>query len=265
MEDVQSQPDDRGIALDRVGVAGLRYPIVVLDRSQSKQQTVADLRISVSLPASVKGTHMSRFVEVLDESRGEVTVNTIPTILRRVRQRLEADSAQLEVRFPYFLERKAPVSGSTSLMDYECRFVGSADSASETFSLSVRVPVTSLCPCSKAISDYGAHNQRGYVDMTVETRSPDDLIWIEELVELGESVGSSPVYPLLKRSDERHVTMAAYDNPVFVEDMTRNAAEKLKADPRVASFRVCVENDESIHNHLAFAETSWSRPIRSAC
>lgn len=266
MEDVQNRSDERGIALERVGVSGLRYPIVVLDRSQSKQQTVADLKLSVALPAHIKGTHMSRFVEVLNDSRGEVTIHTIPSILRRIREHLEADAAQLEVNFPYFIEKQAPVSGASSLMDYECRFDGTVDADGERFTLTVRVPVTSLCPCSKAISDYGAHNQRGYIELSVRTASPDsDLIWIEELVELAESSGSSPVYPLLKRSDERHVTMAAYDNPVFVEDMVRNAAARLKSDFRVVYFRVRAENDESIHNHMAFAETSWSRPEVAKC
>lgn len=265
MEDVQSRPDSRGIPLERVGVSGLRYPIVVLDRSQSKQQTVADLQISVSLPPHVKGTHMSRFIEVLDEHRGEVTVNTIPAILRRIRDRLEAEAAQLKVRFPYFVEREAPVSGATSLMDYQCGFSGSLDADREEFSVRVQVPVTSLCPCSKAISDYGAHNQRGYVDLKVRTNVPEDLIWIEELIDIGESAGSSPVYPLLKRADERHVTMAAYDNPAFVEDMVRSAAESLKRDPRISAFTVRVENHESIHNHLAFAETSWIRPSGAEC
>lgn len=263
MEDVQSRLDDRGIALEKVGVSGLRYPIVVLDRAQSKQQTVAVLAISVALPPNVKGTHMSRFVEVLDESRGEFTIHTIPLILRRVRERLEAESAQLEVKFPYFLQRQAPVSGATSLMDYECSFRASGGPHGEDFALSVRVPVTSLCPCSKEISDYGAHNQRGYIEISVFSSS--DLIWIEELVEIAEASGSSPVYPLLKRLDERYVTMRAYDNPAFVEDMVRNAASALRSDPRVLSFRVRAENEESIHNHVAFAETSWSRESSVAC
>lgn len=265
MEDVQSRRDQRGIPLEHVGVSGLRYPIVVLDRSQSKQQTVADLQISVSFPPHVKGTHMSWYVEVLDEHRGEVTVNTIPAILRQIRDRPETEAAPLDVRFPYFVEREAPASGATSLLDYECGFSGSLDVDGEEFAVSVRVPVTSLCPSSKEISDYGAHNQRGYVDLKVRTISPDDLMWIEELVDIDECAGSSPVYPLLNRADGRHVTMAAYDNPAFVEDMVPNAAQSLKADPQVPAFTVRVENSESIHNHLAFAEAFWARASGAEC
>ncbi len=264
MQDVQGLPDDREIALDKVGVSGLRHPIVVLDRRREKQHTIAELSMSVSLPREQKGTHMSRFVEVLNDHHGEVTMRTVPLILRDLRARLQAQSAHIEVHFPYFLEREAPVSKASALMDYACTFIGALTDTGDDFVLRVKVPVTSLCPCSKAISDYGAHNQRGYITLSIRsTRDPQGepaLVWIEELIDIAERSASAPVYPLLKRPDERHVTMQAYDNPVFVEDMVRGAARLLQADPRVRWFEVEAENHESIHNHAAFARVSWTRP-----
>jgi GTP cyclohydrolase IB len=262
MEDVQSRPDERGIALDLVGVTGLRHPIVVLDRDLGKQETVADVTLAVDLGADVKGAHLSRFLEVLEEHAGEVTQHTIPAILADLRRRLGSDRARLEVSFPYFLTRAAPVSGARGTMDYQCRFEAEAGGEGIDFMLTVRVPVTSVCPCSKAISDYGAHNQRGFITMAVRTaKAPDDagLVWIEELIEVAESCASSPVYPVLKRPDERYVTMAAFDNPVFVEDMARGVAARLQADDRIDWFSVDALNDESIHNHAAFARLNWSR------
>jgi GTP cyclohydrolase I len=264
LEDVQNRGDGRRIAIDQVGVSDLRYPISVLDREREKQQTVARLSLAVNLPHHFKGTHMSRFVEALDEHRGEITMRTLPAILRDLKERLKAESARVEVAFPYFLERTAPVSGARALMDYECSFIGEANGSLEDFVLGVKVPVMTLCPCSKAISDYGAHNQRGYVTMDVRSRRSEDgqpeLIWIEELVEVAERSASAPVYPLLKRPDERHVTMQAHDNPVFVEDVVRNVAARLQDDIRVSWFRVHAENHESIHNHSAFARIEWTRP-----
>lgn len=264
LEDVQNRRDGRRISIDQVGVSDLRYPISVLDREQEKQQTVAHLSLAVNLPHHFKGTHMSRFIEALNEHRGEVTMRTLPAILQDLKERLDAESARVEVTFPYFLERVAPASGARALMDFECSFVGTANGGQEDFVLGVQVPVTTLCPCSKAISDYGAHNQRGYVTMEVRScRSEDghpELIWIEELVEVAEQSASAPVYPLLKRPDERHVTMQAHDNPVFVEDVVRNVAMRLQDDPRVSWFRVHAENQESIHNHSAFARIEWTRP-----
>ncbi len=263
MEDVQNRRDERNIPIDQVGVSDLRYPIVVLDRAQGRQRTVAHLSMSVGLPQHFKGTHMSRFIEVLNEHHGEMTMRTLPTMLHRLKERLEAERARIEVHFPYFLERVAPVSGARALMDYECSFVGEVDGAHEDVVLGVRVPVASLCPCSREISDYGAHNQRGYV--TMEVRSIRDsggkpaLIWIEELVDIAERSASAPVYPLLKRIDERQVTMQAYDNPAFVEDIVRNVAVRLQADARVAWFHAHVVNHESIHNHSAFARLVWRR------
>ncbi len=259
IDDVQNQHDPRGLPIDRVGIAGLRYPIIVLDREQGRQQTVAQVTMSVNLSHNFKGTHMSRFVEVLNEHRGEVTMRTLPTVLAVLRERLRAESAYITVEFPYFVERTAPESGARAPMDYECTFRAEASGESEEdFVLAVRVPVASVCPCSKAISDYGAHNQRGYVTIEIRTVRSDDgrpeLVWIEELIDLAEQSASAPVYPLVKRVDERHLTMQAYDNPVFVEDMVRNAAERLERDPRIAWFRVHARNDESIHNHSVFAQ-----------
>ena len=263
MQDVQGLPDDREISLDRVGVAGLRHPIVVLDRSTEKQRTVGTFEMSVSLPREQKGTHMSRFVEVLNEHHGEVTVRTVPRILRDLQSRLGASCAQVKVEFPYFLERSAPVSGATALMDYSCAFIGELSEDEDDFVLEVRVPVTSLCPCSKAISERGAHNQRGYITVSVRTDTDDDgeprFVWIEELIQIAELSASAPVYPLLKRPDEAYVTVQAYDNPVFVEDMVRETARRLQDDPRIRWFEVHAENHESIHNHSAFAQVTWSR------
>lgn len=263
LHDVQGRADDREIALDHAGVSDLRYPMTVLDRHHEKQKTVGTFSLSVGLPHHFKGTHMSRFIEVLNAHRGELTMRTLPAVLAELKSRLDAETARIEVRFPYFLERKAPVSGATALMDYDCSFTGEASAKGDDFVLGVRVPVTSLCPCSKEISDYGAHNQRGEFTIQVRGRtspSGNDFVWIEELIELAEASGSAPVYPLLKRADERHVTMQAYDNPVFVEDMVRNVAKRLQDDSRVTWFHVHARNIESIHNHSAFASLEWKRP-----
>jgi GTP cyclohydrolase IB len=264
LEDVQNRQDDRQLALDQAGVSDIRHPIVVLDRDHQKQSTIAMIAMSVSLPDQFKGTHMSRFIEVLSSHRGEITLRTLPTILDELKQRLQAKSARMEVAFPYFLERRAPVTGATALMDYECAFIGESNGTYDDFMLRVKVPVTSLCPCSKAVSDYGAHNQRGIITIDVRTNRTADgasaIIWIEELIELAERSGSAPVYPLLKRADERFVTMQAYDNPVFVEDMVRAVALGLQNDGRVAWFRVHAVNHESIHNHSAFARIEWPVP-----
>lgn len=263
MDDVQNRSDGRGIAIDRAGVTGLRYPITVLDKQDGRQETIAQISMSVSLPHHFKGTHMSRFIEVLNSHRGEVTMRTIPTILHELKNKLDAETAHIEVRFPYFLERSAPVTDSKALMDYECAFSGESNGTKEDFVLSVRVPVTSLCPCSKEISDYGAHNQRGYITIEIRSAQKQDgdieIVWIEELIEIAERSASSPVYALIKRPDEKYVTMQAYDNPVFVEDMVRQSADQLRKDARIIWFRVHAENDESIHNHNAFAELVWPR------
>lgn len=265
--DIQSRGDDRETPLHEVGVSDLVYPIIVLDREKEKQVATARITMSVGLPHTEKGTHMSRFIEVLNAHRGEITLRTLPAVLHEMKTKLAAESARIEVLFTYFAERAAPVSGATGLMDYACRFVAAEDHRGDDFVLGVKVPVTSLCPCSKAISDYGAHNQRGYIDIQVRTRRAEggapELIWIEELISVAEGAASAPVYPLLKREDERHVTMQAYDNPAFVEDMVRSVAVSLRADPRVDWFEVRADNHESIHNHSAYAKTSWTRPSQA--
>lgn len=261
--DIQDSRDTREVELDQVGVRDLSYPIAVLDRQNGLQNTIGKLSLSVHLPHHFKGTHMSRFIEILHSHRGDFTMLTLPTILQQLRERLQARSARVEVRFPYFLERIAPASGQGALLDYDCTFIAESDGNQLDFTMCITVPVTTLCPCSKAISDYGAHNQRGYLTIELKPSLDDSgqphMIWIEELVQVAESSASAPIYPLLKRIDERHVTMQAYDNPVFVEDIVRNVAVKLRADARVTQFVVECVNHESIHNHSAYARTSWVR------
>ena len=263
LPDVQNSLDERGVPIEQVGVTGLKYPIVVLDRNDGVQHVTAEIEMSVDLPQQFKGTHMSRFVEVLNAHRGELTMRTLPSVLSELKDRLDAASARIDVCFSYFLEREAPVSRSRGLMDYSCRFNAESNGTNDDFTLSVVVPVTSLCPCRKEISDYGAHNQRGHVTVEVKSCRDDqghpETIWIEELVELTEQSASAPLYPLLKRPDERFVTMQAYDNPAFVEDLVRNVAVRLKQDERVEWFRVHALNFESIHNHNAFARVTWQR------
>jgi GTP cyclohydrolase I len=263
MKDVQNLEDTRGIPIDRVGVSDLRYPIVVLDQENQKQHSIANIALSVDLPHQFKGTHMSRFVEVLSRHHGDMTMRVIPTILAELKERLEAERTHIDVSFPYFLAKKAPVTQSEGLVDYDCCFSGEMSSSDSHFTLEVTVPVTSLCPCSKEISSYGAHNQRSRVSIAVKTRKkPDgtwDFVWIEELIRVAEQSASSPLYSLLKRPDEKFVTEQAYDNPVFVEDLVRGVATELMDDERVVWFCVRSVNEESIHNHNAFAEVSWSR------
>jgi GTP cyclohydrolase I len=257
LPDIQATPDERGIAIDQVGIIDLRYPIQVLDREGKAFPTVANITMSVHLPHHFKGTHMSRFLEVLSQHEGEVTMRTLPLILHDLKERLDAEEAHIEVSFTYFVTKLAPVSGAPAKVACDCTFLGTSNGTRDDFALRVVVPVTTLCPCSKEISEYGAHNQRGYVTLEVRPRQLADggweLIWIEELISVAERSGSAPLYALLKRSDERHVTMQAYDNPVFVEDVVRNVAAELKADPRVATFTVKAVNHESIHDHNAFA------------
>jgi len=258
MRDIQNSNDDRGVPIQKVGVKDIRYPIQVLDREQKFQSTVARVSMYVDLPQHFKGTHMSRFVEILNEHRGEITLRNIDTILAAMVERLESGTAHIEVRFPYFVSKRAPVSGAQSLMDYDCGFLAShrhGDARPDTI-LEVRVPVTSVCPCSKEISDAGAHNQRSIVTVQIRYR---DFVWIEELIDAAESAASSAVYALLKREDEKHVTEKAYANPVFVEDLVRGVAVKLRDDPRITWYRVESENFESIHNHSAYAMVESSQ------
>jgi GTP cyclohydrolase IB len=256
LEDVQARADDRHLPIDEVGITGIRYPVAVVDREHGKQDTIAEVSLSADLAPGVKGAHLSRFVEILNQAAGEISPRTIPSILDAIGTRLDASYARIEASFSFFLRRTAPVTGASALMDYRCWLVGDLDACGARVSLGAQVPVTSLCPCSKAISDYGAHNQRStitiYACLRGEAEQPAEL-WLEELIEVAEAAASSPVFPLLKRPDERHVTMHAYDHPVFVEDMLRSVAQVLGSDARISSFAVEAASEESIHNHRAFA------------
>jgi GTP cyclohydrolase I len=250
IQDVQASPDLRRIPINKVGVKGIRHPVVVKDRSGGFQPTVADFNMYVSLPHDFKGTHMSRFVEILSGHERTISVESFRGMLFDVASRLGAETGYIEMKFPYFVEKRAPVTGVASLMDYEVTFLGRVSDGVDSHSTRVVVPATSLCPCSKKISAYGAHNQRAHITLTVESR---EMIWIEELIDIAEQNASSQLYGVLKRPDEKYVTELAYDNPKFVEDLARDVAVSLNADPRVISYVVEVENFESIHNHSAYA------------
>ena len=257
MPDVQATPDTRQLAIDRVGIKAIRHPVRIQERDGGIQHTVATFNMYVGLPHEFKGTHMSRFVEILNAHEREISVETFRVMLREMARKLEAESGHIEMSFPYFVQKKAPVSGVKSLLDYEVTFVGEIRGGREHFTLKVLVPVTSLCPCSKKISERGAHNQRSHV--TVAVRIDDRFVWIEEIIDLVEKQASSELYGLLKRPDEKYVTEHAYDNPKFVEDMVRDIAALLNRDGRIVGYRVESENFESIHNHSAYAaiEKNW--------
>lgn len=251
MIDLQSERPEVPRPINRVGVKGVRSPITVLDRANSRQCTVATINMYVTLPTAFRGTHMSRFLEILHRHKGEITRPVIRTIVEEMRTGLDAQAAMIDLRFPYFIEKRAPVSRLPSLMDYDCRLLGviTQEKGFEEI-LEVQVPVTNLCPCSKEISRYGAHNQRGKVKVTLSSRK---LIWIEEVVQLVEESASAPVYALLKRDDERLLTEQAYDNPRFVEDVVRLLSQKLDRIEGIDWYTVSAENLESIHNHSAYA------------
>ena len=250
MIDVQNLKDERHVNIQKVGVKGLRYPITVLDKAHKTQQVQAEINMYVSLLHHFKGTHMSRFVEVLNEIRKQVNIRTFHYILAKIKEKLHAESAHIEIEFPYFIEKTAPRSGAKSMMDYRCRFIGNCDKKGMVFMVGVDVPVTTLCPCSRAISLVGAHNQRGIVSVLVRFRK---FFWIEDLIKLIEGSASSEVYSLLKRIDEKYVTEKAYNNPMFVEDVVRNVAVNLNRDSNYIWYKVEAENFESIHNHSAYA------------
>ena len=250
LTDKQSERDHRELRIDKVGVRGLRFPIQVRDKAHATQNTVATIGLFVDLPKEFKGTHMSRFVEVLNAHGAVIHVENIQDILIALQDKLKAATSHLEMEFPYFMSKKAPVSGKESLMDYVARFDAWACKKEFNFILTVKANVTTLCPCSKAISIHGAHNQRGEVTVQVRFKKP---IWIEDLIAIIESSASSELYALLKREDEKAVTERAYENPVFVEDLVRNVALKLNAHPDVTWYKVEAENQESIHNHNAYA------------
>lgn len=250
MRDIQADKDKRNIEIQKVGVKNIKYPILVLDKKNEQQHTVANINMYVDLPHHFKGTHMSRFVEVLNQSHGEISVKNFGNILAEMRTHLNAESAHFEVEFPFFMEKSAPVSGAKGLIDYSCRFSGSSSSTEQDFVVSVAVPVTSLCPCSKEISERGAHNQRSIV--TVNFRF-SKFTWIEDIIALVEESASCEIYSLLKRPDEKYVTEKAYDNPRFVEDLVREIYLRMNKLESVSWFSIEAENFESIHNHSAYA------------
>ncbi|WP_334108339.1 GTP cyclohydrolase FolE2 [Methylobacillus sp.] len=250
IEDVQNTPDTRQLSIDKVGIKSIRHPVKVKDKTGGVQHTVANFNMYVFLPHNFKGTHMSRFVEILNNNEREISVESFESILRAMVKRLDAESGHVEMTFPYFVNKAAPVSGVQSLSDYEVTFIGEVNQGKYDITVKVVVPVTSLCPCSKKISDYGAHNQRSHVTVTALIT---DFIWVEDIIRLVEDQASCEVYGLLKRPDEKYVTERAYDNPKFVEDIVRDVAAQLNAEPRIVKYTVESENFESIHNHSAYA------------
>ena len=255
LKDVQNEVDERGWEINQVGVKDVHYPITVLDKKNKQQATVATINAYVHLPHHFRGTHMSRFIEILEKYRDDMAVNKLETILVEMKKSLKAKSSFMEISFPYFIEKTAPVSKSKSLMEYKCKFIAEHN---DHFSLTIelKVPITTLCPCSKAISSRGAHNQRGTVTLTYRTRK---LIWIEDLIKAIEKCASSQLYTLIKRPDERYVTEEAYDHPAFVEDVVRNVAIVISDMKEIEWFKVECDNDESIHNHNAYAMI-YSKP-----
>lgn len=249
--DVQNSEDTRHLPINKVGIKDIRHPVRIRDRSGGEQHTIASFNMYVNLPHNFKGTHMSRFVEILNQHEREISVQSFKDMLHEMTERLEAESGHIEMSFPYFVNKTAPVSGVQSLLDYDVTFIGEITGGKHNTTLKVVVPVTSLCPCSKKISERGAHNQRSHVTVSVKT---DAFIWIEDLIEIVEETASCELYGLLKRPDEKFVTERAYDNPKFVEDMVRDVAVRLNADQRISAYVVESENFESIHNHSAYAQ-----------
>lgn len=248
--DVQAASDERRIAIDKVGVKGVTYPLTLRTPAGGEQTTVANINMYVSLPHHQKGTHMSRFLEVLNQYAAPLTPDCFQVVAKAIKEKLNAETAHLEVSFPYFIEKKAPVTGAPGLMDYRVTFNAMSNSH-EDFVMCVRAPATSLCPCSKEISQYGAHNQRCEIEARVRFKG---TMWIEDLVTILENAASSPVYAVLKRPDEKYVTEAAFDNPKFVEDIVRDLAAALDRESRVVWYSITSENFESIHNHNAYAQ-----------
>ena len=248
--DVQSSADTRHLAIDRVGIKGIRHPVKVKDKSVGVQHTVATFDMYVHLPHNFKGTHMSRFVEILNQHEREISVESFEKILHEMVKRLEAKSGYIAMNFPYFVNKTAPVSGVQSLLDYDVTLIGEVAHGKPRVTMKVVVPVTSLCPCSKKISERGAHNQRSHVTLSIRT---NEFVWIEDVIRIAEDQASCELYGLLKRPDEKYVTERAYDNPKFVEDMVRDVAAVLDKDKRIDAYIVESENFESIHNHSAYA------------
>ncbi len=253
--DIQGRADHRNISIDKVGVKGLRHPILVADGSGEPRPSVATVNMYVDLPHDQKGTHMSRFVAILNEHGQALDLASFRSLLDEVVRRLDARRAFVEVSFPYFVNKSAPVTGVRSLLDYEVTLAGEVAEGQADLSLQVLVPVKTLCPCSKSISEYGAHNQRSHITARVRPVAVDgmDPLWLDELIKTIEAQASSEIYGLLKRADEKFVTEKAYDNPKFVEDLARDLAGAFDAEPRIGAYRLEVENFESIHNHSAYA------------
>ncbi len=249
MKDIQKEKDFRKIEINKVGVKNIKYPITVLDKAKGIQHTVASVNMYVDLPHRFKGTHMSRFIEILNKYKGDISIKNFSKILSEMKRKLKAKSAHLEVEFPYFIEKEAPVTKAKSLMEYICRFCGSSNEE-EDFYVGIVVPITTLCPCSKEISDFGAHNQRSMVTVNLRFKK---FIWIEDIIRLVEESASCDLYSILKRPDEKYVTEKAYKKPMFVEDVVREIASKLRKDKNIIWFTVESENFESIHNHSAYA------------
>lgn len=254
LKDTQNEPDERRLAIDRVGVKNLRYPIRVRDRARDSQETVALVQLTVDLPHHFKGTHMSRFLEVLHSHGPLLHIESMGDLLRQLTRKLDSECAHVDFEFPYFIQKSAPVSEAIGFLDYIVRFSASLHKGQYDFVMTVVVPVTTLCPCSRAISERGAHNQRGQVTLALRFR---EIVWIEEAIRFAEESASSELYSVLKRTDEKAVTERAYDNPVFVEDLVRNVSLRCRQDPRIIWHRVEVENFESIHNHNAYARIEW--------
>ncbi|MDH5694180.1 MAG: GTP cyclohydrolase FolE2 [Gammaproteobacteria bacterium] len=248
--DVQNTKDTRQLAIDKVGIKDIRHPVRVQERAGGEQHTVANFNMYVNLPHNFKGTHMSRFVEILNNHEREISVDSFKEMLKEMVVRLEAQSGHIEMTFPYFINKKAPVSKVASLLDYAVTFIGEIHDGEPCLLIRVVVPVTSLCPCSKKISEYGAHNQRSHVTATVRTK---DFVWIEEIIDIVEQEASCELFGLLKRPDEKYVTEKAYENPKFVEDIVRDIAARFNDDKRITGYKVESENFESIHNHSAYA------------
>ncbi len=257
--DVQRSADTRHLAINRVGIKGIRHPVKVKDQSIGVQHTIATFNMYVHLPHNFKGTHMSRFVEILNEHEREISVESFESILHEMVIRLEAQSGYIEMSFPYFVNKTAPVSGVQSLLDYDVTLIGEIVDGKTRVTMKVVVPVTSLCPCSKKISERGAHNQRSHVTLTLRTNR---FVWIEEVVRIAEEQASCELFGLLKRPDEKFVTERAYDNPKFVEDMVRDVAAVLNADERIDAYIVESENFESIHNHSAYALIERDKTVK---
>ena len=250
MQDIQNSPAEVALPVDRVGVKNLRLPVLVRDRAQGSQHTVALVDVGADLPASFKGTHMSRFVAALENRPENLDYHMLKRLLEDIKRELQAARAYAVFRFPYFIRKTAPASGSSGMVSYPCSLTGELESDTVSFLLEISVPVMTVCPCSKAVSDEGAHSQRAEVRMSIRMKG---FSWLEEFIDMAEAAGSSPVYTFLKRSDEKFVTEHAFAHPVFVEDVVRNVAHQLSRHPHVGAFSVEVESLESIHAHNAFA------------